>query len=107
MHINNLKKGGINCSRAVISGGATNSNLWCQVFSDILNMEVITTSTREVGVLGLAIGQAVGMGIYKNLKEAIDNMVRVKSIYMPDSAKNSIYMKRFKKFEKIMQLLDG
>jgi hypothetical protein len=47
------------------------------------------------------------MGIYKNLKEAIDNMVRVKSIYMPDSAKNSIYMKRFKKFEKIMQLLDG
>jgi len=107
MHINNLKKGGINCSRAVISGGATNSNLWCQVFSDILNMEVITTSTREVGVLGLAIGQAVGMGIYKNLKEAIDNMVRVKSIYMPDPARNSIYMKRFKEFERIMQLLDG
>jgi len=107
MHINNLKKGGINCNRAVISGGATNSNLWCQIFSDILNMEVITTSTKEVGVLGLAIGQAVGMGIYKNFKEAIENMVCIKSVYRPDSLKNSLYMKRFKEFERIMQLLDG
>jgi len=106
MHINNLKAGGINCERAVISGGATNSSLWCQIFSDILNMEVITTSTKEVGVLGLAIAQAVGMGIYKNLKEAIDNMVSVKSVYKPDPAKNGIYMKRFKEFERIIQLLD-
>jgi L-xylulokinase len=106
MHINNLKAGGINCERAVISGGATNSNLWCQIFSDILNMEVITTSTKEVGVLGLAIVQAVGMGIYKNLKEAIDNMVSIKSVYKPDALKNSLYMKRFKEFERIMQLLD-
>jgi len=106
MHINNLKKGGINCSRAVISGGATNSSLWCQIFSDILNMEVITTSTKEVGVLGLAIGQAVGMGIYKNLKDAIDNMVCIKSVYRLDPVKNDLYMKRFKEFERIMQLLD-
>lgn len=106
MHINNLKKGGINCNKAVISGGATNSNLWCQIFSDILNMEVITTSTKEVGVLGLAIGQTVGMGIYKNLKEAIDNMVRIKAVYKPDVLKSSLYMKRFKEFERIMLLLD-
>ncbi len=106
MHINNLKAGGIKCNKAVISGGATNSSLWCQVFSDVLNMEVITTSTKEVGVLGLAIGQAVGIGIYKDLKEAIDNMVTIKSVYKPDAVKNSLYMKRFKEFERIMQLLD-
>ena len=106
MHINNLKKGGIDCNRAVISGGAANSSLWCQIFSDILNMEVVTTSTKEVGVLGLAIGQAVGMGIYKNLKEAIDNMVRIKSAYRPDPVKNSLYMKRFKEFDRMMQLLE-
>ncbi len=106
MHINNLKTGGINCNKAVISGGATNSSLWCQIFSDILNMEVVTTSTKEVGVLGLAIGQAVGMGIYKDLKEAIGNMVSIKSVYKPDPVKNSLYMKKFKEFERIMQLLD-
>ncbi len=106
MHINNLKSGGINCNKAMLSGGATNSSLWCQIFSDILNMEVKTTSTNEVGILGLAIYQALGLGLYKNLKEAIDNMVRIKSIYRPDARKNSIYIKRFTEFERIKQLLD-
>jgi len=106
MHINNLRKGGIDCNRLVLSGGASNSSLWCQIFSDILNMEVITTSTNEVGILGLAIYQALGLGLYKNLIEAIDSMVRIKSIYKPDIRKNSIYMKRFLKFEQIKQSLD-
>jgi len=106
MHINNLRRGGINCSRLVLSGGASNSSLWCQIFSDILNMEVITTSTTEVGILGLAIYQALGLGLYKNLIEAINSMVKIKSIYKPDIQKNNIYMKRFLKFEQIKQSLD-
>ena len=106
MHINNLRKGGIKCSRVVLSGGASNSSLWCQTFSDILNMEVITTSTDEVGILGLAIYQALGLDLYSTLAEAIDSMVRIKSIYKPDIRKNNIYMKRFLKFEEIKQSLD-
>lgn len=106
MHIDNLRKGGIDCNRLVLSGGASNSSLWCQIFSDILNMEVITTSTNEVGILGLAIYQALGLGLYKSLIEAIDSMVRIKSIYKPDIQKNNIYMKRFLKFEQIRQSLD-
>ena len=106
MHINNLKKGGVNCNRAFLSGGASNSSFWCQMFSDILNMEIKTTLTREVGILGLAIYQALGLGLYKNLKESIERMVKTKSIYSPDPDKNSIYMKRFAEFERIKQLFD-
>jgi len=69
-------------------------------------MEVITTSTTEVGILGLAIYQALGLGLYKNLIEAINSMVKIKSIYKPDIQKNNIYMKRFLKFEQIKQSLD-
>jgi len=106
LHINNLKKGGINCSRLLLSGGASNSSLWCQMFSDILNMEVMTTSTEEVGILGLAIYQALGLGLYSDLNKAIDNMVRIKSVYKPNNLMNKIYMKRFLKFEKIKQSID-
>jgi L-xylulokinase len=106
MHINNLRKGGVDCKKVVISGGAANSHLWCQIFADILNMEVITTSTKEVGILGLAIIQAVGMGIYKDLKEAIKNMVKVKCVYNPDRAKAEIYSKRFKEYERIISLVE-
>ena len=106
LHINNLKKGGINCSRLLLSGGASNSSSWCQMFSDILNMEVMTTSTEEVGILGLAIYQALGLGLYSDLTKAIDNMVRIKSVYKPNNLMNNMYMKRFLKFEKIKQSID-
>lgn len=106
MHINNLKKSGINCSRAFLSGGASNSESWCQMFADILNMEIKTTLARENGLHGLAIYQMLGIGLYKNLRDSIGNIVKTKSTYKPDSKKNSIYVKRFEEFEKIKQLLD-
>ena len=35
MHLENLKKGGVIRKCAVLSGGASNSHLWCQVFADV------------------------------------------------------------------------
>jgi L-xylulokinase len=106
MHINNLKTGGIDLKRAVLSGGATNSAVWCQIFADILNMEVTVTSSKELGILGLAIYQAVNQKVYKDLKEAIANMVKVESVYKPDAKKHMVYKKRFVEFNRIMKLLD-
>lgn len=106
MHINNLIAGGADCKTAVLSGGASNSSLWCQLFADVLNMEIVKTSTKEVGALGLAIFQALGLGTYKNLKEAIGKMVTTETVFKPDKQKNSVYMKRFAEFERIIKLLD-
>ncbi len=107
MHIKNLQKGGMHCNKAMLSGGASNSPIWCQIFSDILNMEIITTTSSEVGILGLAIYQALGLGLHKDLKEAVDSMIKIKSVYRPDKNRNIIYMKRFKQFQKIIKLLDS
>jgi L-xylulokinase len=107
MHIANLKKGGIERNHAIISGGASNSSLWCQMFADILNMEILTTQTSEVGVLGLAICQGLGTGMFDNIKDAISKLVRIKSSFKPDPDKNVIYMNRYDEFQKIFQLLDN
>jgi len=106
MHINNLKKGGLERSHAILSGGASNSSLWCQMFSDILNMKILTTENNEVGVLGLAICQSSGLGVYNDFKKAITKMVKIKTEYDPDSNKNLIYIQRYKEFERIKNLLD-
>ena len=107
MHINNLKTGGIDLKRVILSGGATNSKTWCQIFSDVLNMEVTVTASKELGILGLAIYQAVNQKVYKDLKEAITNMVKVESVYKPDGKKHEVYKKRFEEFKRIMKLLDS
>jgi len=106
MHIANLKKGGMKRNNAVISGGASNSGLWCQMFADILNMEILTTQTSEVGVLGLAICQGLGTGLYADIKDAILKLVRIKSSFKPNPEKNALYMKRYNEFQKIFRLLE-
>lgn len=106
MHIKNLQTGGIDLKRVILSGGATNSAVWCQIFADILNMEITVTSSKELGILGLAIYQAVNQKVYKDVKEAIANMVKVESVYKPNAKKHEIYKKRFAEFNRIMKLLD-
>jgi len=106
MQINNFRKSNIDYDKVLLSGGAANSKQWCQMFSDILNLKVITTSANEVGILGLAIYQFLGLGLYENLEKAIDKMVKVKSIYEPDEEKANIYKNRFLKFTKMIKLLD-
>lgn len=106
MHISNLKNGGIHRNKAILSGGATNSELWCQMFSDILNIDIAVTSTNEVGILGLAIYQALGAEIFKTVDEAISNMVSYKKLFKPNTEKNHFYMERFAEFTNILNLFN-
>lgn len=104
-HLQNLKKSGINRKLASLSGGASKNQLWCQMFADILNIEVITTESSEIGALGTAICTAIGLNRYKNTEEAITSMVREKKRYYPGSI-NKAYMKRYNRFKDIIGLLD-
>ncbi len=105
MHLENLKKGGVVRKSAVLSGGASNSDLWCQVFADILNIEVQTVSVKEVGLLGTAISVLMGLEDI-NMENAIDGIVRIKSVFKPDKDMNELYMDRYKKFKDIIKSLD-
>lgn len=105
-HIRNLQKDGIKANTAVLSGGASNSDVWCQIFADTLNMEVITTKASQEGALGTAICTAVATGMYKNFEEAVKNMVKSKKRYIPRREINQIYMNKYKRFEDIIQMFD-
>ncbi len=101
MHIGNLKKGNVYRNRAVLSGGASNSDLWCQVFADTLNIELETLSLKEVGLLGTAISVLMGLE-NTSIEEAIDRMVNVKSVFKPDADMHKRYMEKFQNFKSMI-----
>jgi L-xylulokinase len=101
MHLENLQKSGIVRKSAVLSGGASNSDVWCQIFSDVLNMEIISTKSTQAGALGVAASTALGTGIYKSFKEAVNNMVKVKKCYYPGDS-NRIYKEKYEKFKEVI-----
>ena len=49
MHIDNLRKGGIIRSKAVLSGGASNSDVVPDL-ADVLNIKVETTESSQAGL---------------------------------------------------------
>jgi L-xylulokinase len=105
-HIDNLRKGGIVKDAASLSGGASKSEIWCQLFADILNIDIITTKASQVGALGTAICTAVAVGVSPSFEQAVKSMVKEERRYHP-SGNNRIYMEKYRKFNKIIDTFDN
>ncbi len=72
-----LDEMGIKRTRMIASGGAAKGDTWKQIQADILEMPVYTTKTEEEACQGAAILASVGCGIYKDIKEACDAIVKI------------------------------
>ena len=78
-----------------ITGGAARSRLWNEIQANIYGCTVETVETLEASALGAAMIGAVGAGIFKDIAEASEHMVKVKDIYEPDSHAVSQYNEVF------------
>ncbi len=72
-------------------GGSSVSNIFNQIFSDVLNIPVVTTDTSEATALGAAICAAKGGGIYTTFDEAVDNMVKINKRFEPNKENSGLY----------------
>lgn len=86
------KRGRYNVKRIAVSGGGSTSDAICQIAADIFGREVVRTHTSETSGLGSAIVTFLAMGEYKDVYEAIDNMVRVRDVFKPNMENNKLYM---------------
>ena len=78
-----------------ISGGGSKSDQICQIMSDVFNLPVERAQTYETSSLGAAIAGFLAIGTYKDVDEAIKNMVHVSSSFKPNEANAKIYENLF------------
>jgi L-xylulokinase len=64
-------------SEGRLTGGATRSRRWAQIFADTMGLTVLLTDAEESGALGTAMCAAVGTGMHDSLDEAAATSVRV------------------------------
>ena len=93
-----LKAAGFEFNRLRVTGGAARSNLWNQIQANIYKCTVETVDAPEATALGAAMIGAVGAGVFKDLREASDNMVHVKDVYEPDEASMKLYDEVYEMF---------
>jgi xylulokinase len=89
-----------------IVGGGAQSDVWCQIFADVMDVEIKQVQDPiYANARGAAWIAAVGLGEIKF--EDIAELVRFKRIYQPQLAHHALYNEKFEVFRQIYKQMKG
>ena len=86
-----------------LSGGAANSDVWVQIFADVLQIPVDVIEDKEIGAQGAAIAAGIAAGIYTDYKTAIDRTVRISKTIMPRTEYKEIYEEKYQTYREVIK----
>lgn len=96
-----MKDLNLDFKEARVIGGGSRNKKWMQLLADIFGIKIKTISTSDGGALGAIILAMYGDKQYKYLKEACDELVHDKDIYMPNLKNHIIYQKKFEQYRQL------
>lgn len=79
----------------VFAGGASKSELWCQILADVLGKTVFVPVVKEATALGAAILAGYGAGIYEDIPSAAKNLVKWEKEFLPNFENHQIYQQMY------------
>ena len=68
---------GVQTTEVKADGGGMNSDLWAQIFSDIMNRKILIPENKDGGALGAAVLGFYGTRTHNSISNAIKNMCRI------------------------------
>ena len=92
---------GIAIPRSMICGGGSKSSLWRQMIADILGIPLDIPVTEQGPGYGGAMLAMVACGVFENVQQAAEKLIRVKDTVQPDSERMALYEKRYQQFRQI------
>lgn len=95
------KKLGIEIPRSKICGGGAKSRLWCDIFANVLGIPLDIPQTEEGPGYGGAMLSMVGCGLYKDVTECVNALVKTTATVEPTQELSARYEERYQKFKKI------
>jgi xylulokinase len=78
--------------------------MWLQMLSDIFDTEIVTVNVSEGAAYGAALLAGVGAGVFRNVKEAISQCIKIKFEIAP-SVNIDVYSKTYERYRALYPLL--
>ncbi len=79
-----LKESGLgNIEQVRITGGGAKSQIWRQIISDVLGLELVTVNSEEGAAFGAGLLAACGAGAFSSVEEACNQAIRVTESVLP------------------------
>ena len=85
------------------TGGGGKSEFFLKLQADIYGAPISRLKASEGGVMGAAIMAGVGAGLYKDITEATDQLVKVEKLVEPDQSKQALYDDMYGLYREIYQ----
>lgn len=79
--------------RLVASGGGSRSDEVCKITADIFGLPVVRVQTWEATSVGASMAGFVAMHEFEDFDQAVNAMVNVKDVFMPDGKIHETYQK--------------
>ena len=90
-----------------LAGGVANSDVWVQIFADVLNLPIEIIESRELGAMGCAMAAGVASGEFGSFKEAAKAMVRVKKRFEPNFDAVPVYEHKYAYYKQVSAAVEG
>lgn len=88
-----------------IAGGVVHSEVWTQIFADVLGIPLEVVATKELGAMGCAISGAICAGLFPDYPSALKQMVNIQKKVLPDAEMHQIYCEKYERYQKIAKVL--
>ena len=89
-----------------LAGGAARSEVWTQMFADVMDMPVETVSADETGALGCCVAVAAALGDYADAADAAAHMCRSARRVLPRPEAAKVYAEKYALYLKTIECLD-
>ncbi len=103
VNIELLNNSGYNINKLIVVGGGARSAKWLKMRSSILGKELISTTDKDVAIMGAYILAASAVGIFNSIPEGVMKVIltRQNEIIKPEKALSAKYNQLFKLYQEI------
>ncbi len=86
-----------------LTGGACKSEVWMQIFADILQTTIEVPAGSELGALGASICGSVAAGMHESYEAACTAMVRIDRRYEPNAKNKDMNEAKYERFKQLIE----
>jgi L-xylulokinase len=106
-HIEKLRRLRTLPGQARIAGGAAASEVWVQMFADVLQLSIERIGAKELGALGCAITAGVACGVFASFQKGVEAMVHVAGRVEPDPRNAEAYERKYRRYLAAIEALSA
>ena len=104
-HVNKLRSAGAPFTSASLAGGGANSEIWSQMFADVLHVPINISSGSEIGAKGAALCAAAAVGLFADVSGAVAAMCSIDKVYQPNPELSLSYQKRYRHYQLLVAVM--